>query len=467
MSMGQREGERQPDLWLATTDLARSPGHPFYEHVNRVLREAGFDDKVEDLCRPFYAKAKGRPSVPPGVYFRMLLVGYFEGLDSERGIAWRCADSLALRSFLGFALDEATPDHSSLCRIRQRLDVEVHQAVFQVVLEILSKRGLLCGKTIGIDATTLEANAALRSIVRRDDGTGYEDFLKKLAQESGIETPTRADLAKLDKKRPRKGSNDDWTHPHDPDAQITKMKDGRTHLAHKSEHAVDMDSGAVLAVTLHGGAAADTQTIFATMEAACEQSLALGKETPPEWVTDKGYHCNETMELVEEVGLRSYISEPDRGRRRWKGKDTARRGTYANRRRIRGERGRRLMRRRGELVERSFAHCLETGRMRRVWLRGQQNILKRYLVHVAAFNLGIVIRQMLGAGTPRGLAALSGLAQRLCILAQAILRRSGSFLARIGALSRSSFQMTLLAGGYCTPAKTRFLQRAARAIASL
>jgi transposase len=435
MSMGKRERERQSDLWLATSHLAQSPGHPFYERLNAVLREAEFDTRTEELCRPFYAKGKGRPSVPPGVYFRMLLIGYFEGIDSERGIAWRCADSLALRAFLGFALDESTPDSSSLCRIRQRLDVEVHQAVFQMVLEILEKRDLLRGKTIGIDATTLEANAALRSIVRRDDGAGYEEFLEKLAKESGIETPTRSDLARVDKKRPRKGSNDDWTHPHDPDAQITKMKDGRTHLAHKSEHAVDMDSGAVLAVTLHGGAAGDTMTMSVTMAAACDQSLAMGKEMPKEWVADKGYHSNETMELMEEFELRGYISEPDRGKRRWKGKATARDGTYANRRRIRGQRGRRLMRRRGELVERTFAHCLETGGMRRTWLRGHANILKRYLVHVAAFNLGLVMRQMFGAGTPRRAAAQAALAQRLCALARALVGQLDAvvnFLADLG-----------------------------------
>lgn len=417
MSMGKREGERQCDLWLATSDLARSPGHPFYERLNEVLGKAEFDRRAEELCRPFYADGKGRPSLPPGVYFRMLLIGYFEGIGSERGIAWRCADSLALRSFLGFALDESTPDHSSLCRIRKRLDVEVHEAVFQMVLEILAEHGLLQGKTIGVDATTLEANAALRSIVRRDDGTGYEDFLKKLAKESGIQTPTRADLAKIDKKRKKKGSNDDWKHPHDPDAQITKMKDGRTHLAHKAEHATDMDSGAILAVTLHGGAAGDTKTLPLTMEAACEQALAVGKEVPREWVADKGYHCNETMELMDELELRGYISEPDRGRRRWKGKEVARQGTYANRRRIRGERGKRLMRQRGEKLERGFAHCLETGGMRRTWLRGHENILKRYLVHVAAFNLGLVMRSLLGAGTPRGLAVL---AARLWALIRAL-----------------------------------------------
>ncbi len=328
MAMGKREGERQAELWLPTSDLARSPGHPFYERLNTLLATAKFDERTEELCRPFYAESTGRPSLPPGVYFRMLLIGYFEGIDSERGIAWRCADSLALRSFLGFALDESTPDHSSLCRIRQRLSVEVHDAVFQMVLQILAERGLLRGQTIGIDGTTLEANAALRSIVRRDDGTAYEEFLKKLAEESGIETPTRADLAKVDKKRKRKGSNDDWKHPHDPDAQITKMKDGRTHLAHKSEHAVDMDSGAVLAVTLHGGAAGDTHTLAKTMLAACEHALELGHEMPEEWVADKGYHSNRTMELMDELGVRGYISEPDRGKRRWKGKEEARQGSF-------------------------------------------------------------------------------------------------------------------------------------------
>ncbi len=413
MSMGNRESERQADLWLATSDLARSPGHPFYERLNAVLGAAEFDSRSEELCQPFYAKGKGRPSVPPGVYFRMLMIGYFEGIDSERGIAWRCADSLALRAFLGLALDESTPDHSSLSRIRNRLDVEVHQAVFQMALEVLEEHGVLKGKTIGIDSTTLEANAAMRSIVRRDDGMGYQEFLEKLAKESGIATPTRADLAKIDRKRPRKGSNEDWKHPHDPEAQITKMKDGRTHMAHKAEHAVDMDSGAILGFTIHGGVAGDTQTLSLTMEEATERATAMGKESPKEYVADKGYHSNETMELMEEFGLRGYISEPDRGRRRWKGKDKARQGTYANRRRIRGKRGCELMRRRGEIVERSFAHTLESGAMRRTWLIGHRKIRKRYLVHVAAFNLGLVMRQMFGAGTPRELAASSGLAQRL------------------------------------------------------
>jgi transposase len=413
MSMRRREGENQPELWIPTTELARTPGHPFYDRLNKLLAEAKFDAWVEERCRSFYAEGKGRPSIPPGVYMRMLLVGFFEGLDSERGIAWRCADSLSLRHFLGLDLSESAPDHSSLSRIRQRLDVDVHQEVFGFVLKMLAQKGLLRGKTIGIDATTLEANAALRSIVRREDGTNYRDYLESLAKASGIKTPTREDLAKLDKKRPKKGSNDDWKHPHDPDAKITKLKDGRTHLAHKGEHAVDMDSGAVLAVTVQDATLGDPTTMKRTMEATVENVLAVHRDRKcegklsdhalTEWVADKGYHSNATMEVMANAELRSYVSEPRRGRRRWIGHDAAREGTYANRRRLSGKRGKALMRRRGELLERTFAHCLETGAMRRVHLRGRENILKRYLVHVAAFNLSLVMRQIFGVGTPRGL----------------------------------------------------------------
>jgi len=415
MAMRRKPATNQPDLWIPTSDLAKTPGHPFYDRLNSVLSAAKFDRFVEERCEKYYAHGQGRPSIPPGVYMRMLLVGFFEGIDSERGIAWRCADSLSLRTFLGYAMNEATPDHSSLCRIRRRLDVEVHEEVFTFVLKVLAEQGLLRGRTIGVDATTLEANAALRSIVRRDDGTKYNEYLKGLAEASGIETPTRADLARLDKKREKKGSNDDWTNPNDPDAKIVKMKDGRTHLAHKAEHAVDMDSGAVLAVTVQDATLGDPttmkQTIASTVEnvrvVARKQACAdeLSERALTEWVADKGYHSNATMEMVDAVGLRSYISEPQRGTRRWRDRESARDGTYSNRRRIKTKRGRALMRRRGELLERTFAHCLETGAMRRVYLRGRKNILKRYLVHVAAFNLSLVMRKLLGAGTPRGLAA--------------------------------------------------------------
>ena len=244
MAMGRRKKERQGSIWVESKAL-RSPGHVFYEKLNGVLKSNGFDEFVEARCARFYAEKVGRPSIPPGVYFRMLMIGFFERLESERGIAWRCADSLALREFLGLELHEDTPDHSSLSRIRQMVDVETHNEVFIWITAVVAKAGLIKGKILGVDSTTLEANAALRSILRRDTGEGYDAFLKRLAKESGIKTPTREDLAKLDRKRTGKGSNAEWMHPHDPGAQITKMKDGRTHLAHKNEHVVDMESGAI------------------------------------------------------------------------------------------------------------------------------------------------------------------------------------------------------------------------------
>ena len=410
MAMGRRETHQQGELWVATTKIPESPGHPFYQKLGKILLDNGFDAYVEGECSRFYREGEGRPGIPPGVYFRMLLIGYFEGLDSERGIAWRCEDSLSLKQFLGYQLTDSTPDHSSLSVIRRRLDVETHTKVFQRILELIQTHGLLKGKTVGVDGTTLEANAAMKSIVRRDTGESYDEFLTKLAKANGIETPTREQLAKLDRKRKKKGSNDDWKNPHDPDAKITKMKDGRTHLAHKSEHAVDMETGAVIAVTIQPANRGDTKSLEPTLEAARENLVAITQVEQPttieELVTDKGYHSNDVVVSLEQQEVRSYVSEPDRGRRNWEDKQAEQKAVYANRRRVRGRRGKRLMRRRGEILERTFAHCYETGRLRRTYLRGHENILKRVLIHVGAFNLGLVMRKMTGRGTPRGLGEL-------------------------------------------------------------
>ena len=392
-------------IWIATSDLPRTAGHPFYERMNRILDQAGFDGHVEKLCAPFYAERMGRPSLLPGRYFRLLMIGYFEGLDSERAIAWRVADSFALRAFLDLELPEAPPDHSTISRTRRLIDLETHQEVFTWMLKRLAEAGLVKGNTIGIDATTLEANAALRTIVRRDTGESYQEFLTQLAKASGIETPTREVLARLDRKRKHKGSNDDWTHPHDPDAKITKMKDGRTHLAHKAEQVVDLETGAVVAVTVQGADQGDIATSQKTLIEAAEQIEAVipDSEGPKELVGDKGYHSNQALVDLEAVGLRSYVSEPERGRRNWKNNPEAQKAVYRNRRRITGERGKRLLRLRGELLERPFAHLYETGGMRRVYLRGHPNILKRVLIHTAAMNLGLLMRTLFGVGTPRAL----------------------------------------------------------------
>ena len=385
--------------------------------MNELLDGTKFDEFVEGHCRKFYAEKMGRPGLVPGVYFRSLLIGYFDGIDSERGIAWRLADSLALRQFLRIGLTEQTPDHSTISRTRRLIDVETHREVFGWVLGLLEDRGLIQGKRVGIDATTLEASAAMRSIVRRDTGESYDEFLTGLAKASGMETPAREELARLDRKRKKRTSNKDWMSPTDADARITKMKDGRTHLAHKAEHAVDLDSGAVVAVTLQGADQGDTATMDVTLCEAGEtvaelavREAELHPDQPPrvniedieEVVADKGYHSGATLERIQSYQVRTYIPErQQKGRRNWDGKAGQQQAVYANRRRVQGNYGKSLLRRRGEFVERSFAHCYDTGGMRRTHLRKHQNILKRQLIHVAGFNLSLIFRKLLGAGTPR------------------------------------------------------------------
>ena len=405
----RKDRGRTPGLWIATNELPATGGHPFYQRLNHFLDAHGFDDFVEAQCAPFYAATVGRPSVMPGTYFRLRLIGYFEGIDSERGIAWRTADSLALRGFLGLGLDQMPPEHSTISRTRRLIDLETHRAVFTWILQVLATADLVTGKTIGIDATTLEANAALRSIVRRDSGETYQEFLTRLAQASGIETPTRADLARLDRTRPKKGRNTEWRYPHDPDARITKIKDGRTHLAHKAEHAVDLATGAIVGVTVQGADQGDTTTIAETVTVAAEALEAVATATDghtvviDEVVADKGYHSNPVRVDLRALDLRTYIAEPARGRRKWTHKAAARDAVYGNRRRIRGPRGRTLQRRRSERLERPNAHLYETGRMRRTHLRGHANILKRLVVHIGGFNLGLLMRSLVGIGTPRSL----------------------------------------------------------------
>jgi transposase len=430
MALGKRNPVQQP-LFVTTAGLNVRP-HPFYDAVNKVLDAHHFDAFAEDRCAKFYDDGDrgGRPGLAPGVYFRCLLVGYFEGIDSERGIDWRCGDSLSLKAFLGLAIDQPAPDHSTISRTRRLIDLETHGEVFREILKVLANHGLVEGKTVGVDSTTLEANAAMRSIVRRDTGEGYQDFLTRLAKESGIETPTRDDLAKLDRKRKNKASNDDWQNPGDPDAKVTKMKDGTTHLAHKAEHAVDLGEGghgAILAVRVCDAAAGDTATLTDTIVATTENLRAvsddarvadrISEDFVSETVLDKGYHSKQTLLDLDEMDVRSYASEPDRGRQTWDQQGDAKGAVYANRRRVKGERGKRLLRSRGEKLERTFAHCYETGAMRRLHLRGRDNIAKRVLIHAAAFNVGLLMRVTYGLAKPRSLSAKAAAAARALCLA--------------------------------------------------
>jgi transposase len=406
MALGKRKTEQQ-ELWIATTDLPKSPGHPFFRKLNQVLAEAKFDDWLYNLCQPYYAAVMGRPSIPAGVYFRMILVGYFEGIGSQRGIAWRCSDSRSLAEFLGVPRDKATPDHSSLTRTHQRLPLTIHEQVFVFVLKIAEDKKLLKGKTVAVDSTTLEANAAMKSIERKDTGEDWKAYLTRLAKESGIENPTDEELRRFDKKRSdKKVSNDDWQSTTDPESRIAKMKDGTTHLAYKAEHVVDLDSDLLLSATITPANHSDAETLCDSLSQAQLNMQAAGSTVEiKEAVADKGYHKASTLELADALGWRTYIPEPKHPHRsRWTDKPAKQKAAVkANRRRVRGKRSKKLQRLRSERTERTFAHICETGGARRTWLCGLLKLSKRYLLQAAARNLGLIMRRLFKMGTPRGL----------------------------------------------------------------
>jgi IS5 family transposase len=434
--MGQRK-PRQESLFIATDHLAHSPGHPFYRRLNALLAEAGFDRWVEQRCREYYEQdePRGRKSIPPGVYFRMVFVGYFEGIDSQRGIAWRCADSLALRQFLGVPLDEGTPDHSTLTNTRKRLPEDVFAEVFQFVLSIAGGKKLLSGQTVGVDSTTLEANAAMKSIVRKDTGEDWKRYVTRLMREEEViepaREPTDEEVRRYDKKRKnKKVSNEEWKSSTDDDARIAKMKDGRTHLAYKAEHVVDLTSDLVLAAEIYPANQSDTATLADSVLVAQVNLQESGSDAIiVEAAADKGYHAAETLEMCDFLDVRSYIPEPRRPHgSTWVGKpDGHRRAVRNNRRRVRRAKSKKLQRRRSEVVERTFAHICDTGGARRSWLRGFANVRKRYLMAAAAHNLGRLLRLLSGIGKPKGLPGEGGLAA----LAQLIAERLRIVAARL------------------------------------
>jgi transposase len=442
MAMGKRRRETQESLFIAADRLPKAAGHPFYERLNQLLAEADFDTWIEGRCREHYAAdgSSGRPSIPPGVYFRMLLVGYFEGIDSQRGIAWRCADSLGLRQFLGLSLDESSPDHSTLTNTRKRLPAEVFEEVFQFVLSIAAVKGLLAGKTVGVDSTTLEANAAMKSIVRKDTGEDWRAYVVRLMREEGAiepgKEPTDEEVRRYDRgRKDKRVSNDEWQSSTDPASRIAKMKDGRTHLAYKAEHVVDLANELVLAAEIYPADRGDTDTLLdSVMQAklnvdAAHERAGLGGERIEEVAADKGYHAAATLALADKLNLRTYIPEPKRKHRlRWTDKpEEYRTAVVNNRRRTGREKSRRLQRLRSERVERSFAHTCETGGARRSWLRGLADVTKRYLMTAAAHNLGRVLRKLFGVGKPRGLQGLWRLYARLAAVLPARLWRLMAF----------------------------------------
>jgi transposase len=413
MAMGRRKPERQEPLFVTGDNVPRSQGHPFYKALNRLLAEAGFDHWIEDRCLPYYdqCESRGQRSIPPGVYFRMLLVGYFEGIDSQRGIAWRCADSLSLREFLGIPLDKSTPDHSTLSVTRRRLPPELFDEVFQFVLQIAADKKLLSGKTVGVDSTTLEANAAMKSIVRRESGEDWQEYVTRLMREEGVITkdddPSDEEVRRFDKTRKnKKVSNEEWVSPSDPEAKIARMKDGTTHLAYKAEHVVDLKTDLIVAAEIRPATDGDAQTLADSVMKAQENLSAIGhQQRIEEVIADKGYHSADALELCQHLDVRTYIPEPKR-QSDWdwsERTDEHERAVMNNRERMRRDKGKRLQRARSERCERSFAHVCETGGMRRTWLKGVVETTKRYLLAAAAHNLGRVLLKLFGVGKPRGL----------------------------------------------------------------
>jgi len=425
MALGRKSKQQQKQLWIEADSLPNIPRHVFYDKLNGLLDDGDFDGWIENLCASFYSDA-GRKGIPPGIYFRMLFVGYFEDIDSNRGIAWRCADSLSLRKFLGYPQNEKTPDHSSLSRIAVRLPLEVHEEVFLYVLEIADDHKLLSHKTVAVDSTQLEANAAMKSIVRKETGEDWKAYIRRLAEAEGVEINNDDDLRKFDKNRKnKKVSNDEWESPADPDARISRMKDGTTHLSYKAEHTVDLDSEIVLDATVYHGNEGDKKTLKRSVESANDNLEQIGIEDDiEEVVADKGYHANQTLYDTQQLGqngTRTYIPEAEQiFEHRWTDKPPELEQAYrANRRRVQGDRGRKLQKKRSELVERSFAHVCETGGARRMWQRGIEKVNKRYKIVVAARNLGLIMRKLFGVGKPRCLQGMKcwlwGCASRLYV----------------------------------------------------
>jgi len=452
MALGKRRSERQREFWVAANDVASGPRHVFYEKLNAILAEANFDDFVEELCEPYYADG-GRPGIPPGVYFRMMYLGYFEGIDSQRGIAWRCKDSLSIKHFLGYQQHEATPDHSSLSRIRTRLPLEVFHEVHVCVLQLLIAHKLVDGATVGVDATLLEANAAMKSIVRKDNGEDWEEYVTRLAAEDGVEIKTKAELIRYDKQRNKQGkkkvSNDEWESPSDPDARIAKMKDGRTHLAYKAEHVVDLNTEAILDAEIYHANCADTATLIPSLkQAQVHLDRASGwTRDIIKAVADKGYHAAETLARCATLGwgcggVKTYIPEPER-KYEWNWHDrpeAQQRAVTNNRRRTQREFGKRLQRRRSEVVERGFAHVCETGGGRRSWLRGIDEVRKRHLMTAMAHNLGLVLRKLLRTGKVRQFGSLCA---RVFVRSCGVICRFAG-LRSIGNRPRSNFRRPIL-----------------------
>ena len=408
----KKQKAAQGELWVATHQLAPSPKSAFYARLDETLESFGFAEKVRALCAPTYKNTQaGRPGIDPVVYLKMIMVGFFEDLPSERAIAARCADSMSIRAFLNYSLEEKTPDHSTFTVIRQRLGLEIYQQIFTLTLQALREHGLLRGKNLGIDSSVIEANASLRALVHRNTQEQYWDYVKKLAAENGIDPADTAAVRKFDRHRPGKGSNQEWQNPFDPDAKIGRTKDGATDMIYKPEAVVDLDTGAIVQAEVHPGDQADHKEMAArVLEAqqninrACEQKLDT--LTVQSVTSDKGYYAVTELQALQSEAIRTVVTDPIDNRRLDKLQPAQQQAVRGARRSVKSKSGKGLLRRRGMHIERSFAHILDCGGMRRATLRGWENLNKRYKLAAAFYNLSQLMRKLFGFGTPKQLAAL-------------------------------------------------------------
>jgi transposase len=407
----EKKKEAQPEFWIAANQVVSPAQSGYYAKLEETLESFGFAAKVRALCAPAYAKSGvGRPGIDPVVYLKMIMVGFFEDLPSERAIAARCADSMSIRTFLKYELHEKTPEHSSFTVIRQRLGLEIYERIFTLTLQALREHGLLRGKNLGIDSSVIEANASLRALVHRNTEEQYWDYVKRLAAESGIDPDDAAAVRKFDRHRPGKGSNQEWVNPYDPDAKIGRTKDGATDMIYKPEVVVDLDTGAIVQAQVHPGDQADHKEMATrVLEAQQNINQAAGEKldtlTLNSVTSDKGYYAVNELQALQQEDIRTVIADPTDNRRLDKLEPDEKKAVQAARRSTKSTSGKELLRRRGMHIERSFAHVLDCGGMRRTTLRGWENLNKRFKLAAAIYNLSQLMRKLFGIGTPKQLAA--------------------------------------------------------------
>jgi transposase len=434
---------REEEFWVEKRRLPAVKAGTFYRKLDETLREMEFAEKVREICRPSYkdASSGGRPGIVPAVYFKMLMIGFFENLPSERAIASRCEDSLSLRAFLGYDLAESTPDHSSLSVIRTRLGVEVYQGALEIVLTGLYEHGLLKGRDLGIDSSIIEANASLRELQHRNTEEAYWEYVKKLAAEAGIDPDDTGAVRRFDKRRKgRRTSNEDWVNPHDPDAKVGRTKDGACDMVYQPEHLTDLETGAIIRAEVRTGDRGDSQELSGRVLEGCRTLAQVCEDPMQEKVgrsltADEGYFSVEEVCALQGEGIRTVMGDPH-GPRRNKDKQckVTRQTLNSARRAVKSKSGKALLKRRGEHLERSFAHLLDHGGLRRATLRGAENLTKRQIAAAMAYDLSLLMRKIFGFGTPKQWAAMSP--SCLVRLLRALLRACGDGLTAIISLAR-------------------------------